>query len=292
MSEQFGRAAILELGDLKIVQRPFVQGMRFSFSVSRDKTEFPNTALVKVWGLNKATRQRLERELELTCRIRAGYGTAEPPQIFYAQVQDARTVREGEDLVLSVSLGEGQNEYMSKEVALAFAKDTPLKTVLTALIGATGQGLGNVNQLPKLAFESGATELEDGYVAHGSAVFELQLFCDACGLDWSFQDNQFCGALTGQPYRSDGLLLAPETGLIDVRLDRRGNVEGKALLLPDLLPGVGFRVVSDDVTGNFIANATTHDGDNYDEGRWHVLFHGIPLGATSDGLLPEKKKKK
>lgn len=288
--DQWGRAATIELGDLKIVQVPFERCMRFSFSVSRDKTEFPNTAEVKIWGLNQATRERLERQSELTCRVMAGYKD-QAAQIFFGEVQDAHTIRDGADRILRVTLGEGQNEYMSKEVALSFAKGTPLNTVLAKLVAATGQGIGNANQLSSLALASGSKELEGAYVAHGSAVFELQVFCDSIGLDWSFQDNQFMGAPSGKPYRADGPLLSPSTGLINVMLDRRGNIEGKALLLPDLIPGVGFRVESDSVTGDFVANATTHEGDNYDEGTWNVVFHGIPLGATSDGLLPEKKKK-
>lgn len=264
--------------------------MRFSFSVTRDKTEFPNTAEIKIWGLSKATRERFERQSELTCRITAGY-QANASQIFFGQVQDAHTIRDGADRILRVTLGEGQNEYMSKEVALSFAKGTPLTTVLTQLVTATGQGIGNAQQLSSIALASGSKVLEGAYVAHGSAVFELQVFCDSVGLDWSFQDNQFMGAPIGKPYRADGPLLSPQAGLTYAMLDRRGNVEGKALLLPDLIPGVGFRTDSDSVTGDFIANQTTHEGDNYDEGRWHVVFHGIPLGATSDGLLPEKKKK-
>ena len=289
--EQFGRRATLELGDVRIEQTPFKRGLRFSFSIERDRTEMPNSAEVKIWGLSAETRQRLEAQSELTCRIAAGYGEA-PGEIFFGVVQDAETLRDGVDHILRVQLDEeGGNEYLSKEVSLAFAAETSLHTVLVALIQATGMKLGNASQLKGLTFSSsGANVLESGYVAHGSAVFELNLFCRSVGIDWSFQDGQFAGSRKGESYRADGPLFSPSSGLIDVRLDRRGNVEGKALLTPDLRPGVGFRVESDKVTGDFVASATIHEGDGYDEGRWHVVFHGIPLGANSDGLLPEKKK--
>lgn len=289
--EQWGRAATIELGDIKIVQEPFRRCMRFSFSVERDKTEMPNSAEVKIWGLNSETRQRLERQNELTCRITAGYGDS-PGQIFFGVVQDAGTIRDGADRILRVTLDEeGSTEYMTKEVALAIPKGTSLSSVLAQLIGATGQKLGNAHQLSNLAFlASGATALESAYVAHGSAVFELTLFCRAIGVDWSFQNGQFCGARAGEAYGKTGPLFRSDSGLIETRLDRRGNVEGKALLSPDLFPGVGFNVESDQVNGDFITYGTLHEGDNYDEGRWHVVFHGLPYGATSDGLMPEKKK--
>ncbi len=283
----------MELGDIKIEQSPFKRGLRFSFSIERDRTEMPNSAEVKIWGLSNEVRQRLESQAELTCRISAGYGES-PGEIFFGVVQDAETILEGADRILRVQLDEeGGNEYLSKEVSLAFGPETSLHSVLIHLIQATGMKLGNASQLKDLAFvSSGAKVLEGGYVAHGSAVFELNLFCRAIGIDWSFQDGQFTGAKKGQAYRADGPLFKPSSGLIDVRLDRRGNVEGKALLTPDLIPGVGFRVESTKVNGDFVAHATTHEGDNYDEGLWHVVFHGLPLGATSEGLIPEKKKKK
>jgi hypothetical protein len=288
--EQFGRRATLELGDIKIEQTPFFRGMRFSFTVERDKTEMPNSAEVRIWGLSAETRQRLEAQLDLTCRITAGYGDA-PGEIFFGVVQDAESIRDGADQILRVQLDEeGGNEYLSKEVAYAAPKGTSLKTVLTSLITATGMKQGNASKLSPKFLASGSAALESGFVAHGSAVFELNLFCRSCGIDWSFQDGQFTGAILGEAYRQDGPLFSPTTGLVEVRLDRRGNVEGKALLTPDLRPGVGLRVESDKVTGDFVCSATTHSGDNYDEGNWHVTFYGIPYGATSDGLLPEKKK--
>lgn len=251
----------------------------------------PNSAVIKVWGLSAATRARIEAQDELTCRIHAGYGTS-PGQIFFGVVQHAETVLEREDRVLRVSLDEeGGNEYMSREVSIAVPKGTPLRTVLLSLINATGMKLGNAAQLDPRWRASGANVTEGSYVAHGSAVFELNIFCQSCGIDWSFQEGQFMGAPTGQAYRSDGPLLTPKTGLLDARLDRRGNIEGRALLNADIMPGVGFRIENETLTGDFIASATVHDGDNYDPGNWHVGFHGIPLGATSEGLLPEKKKK-
>jgi hypothetical protein len=123
-------------------------------------------------------------------------------------------------------------------------------------------------------------------------VFELQVFADSLGIDWSFQDGQFVGADKGQPYDGQGPLLTSATGLLDARLDAKGNVEGSALLLPDLIPGVGFRIGEGRAAGDYVAVATHHTGDNFDETNWVVRFHGIPLGALSDGLLPPSEVEK
>jgi hypothetical protein len=290
---QFGRVFVVELGDLKLEMRPPAPALRVAFSVERDKSEIPNNVELAIWNLAPDTRARLEQAKELSCRVQAGYGDA-PSQIFTGIVTRAESTREKltGDWVLRVSAGDGQDEYQNSKVSKSFAKGAPVLTVLKALIAATGLAAGNVSQLKDVALASGATSLEGPYVAHGSAVFELQVFADSLGIDWSFQDGQFVGAKKGQPYNGEGPLLNASTGLLEARLDERGNVQGSSLLLPDLVPGVGFRVETERFSGDFVCVATTHAGDNFEEQNWTVEFHGIPLGANSDGLLPAKESEK
>lgn len=287
---QFGRVFVIEIADLKLEMRPPAPALRVAFSIERDKTEIPNNVELAIWNLAPDTRARLEQQKEMSCRVSAGYGEA-PSQLFIGVVSrvDSTHDKATGDWVLRVSAGDGQDKYQTSKVSKSFAKGTPVHTVLRELVAATGLASGNVSQLRDVALASGAKELETAYVAHGSAVFELQVFADSLGIDWSFQDGQFVGAKKGQPYNGQGPLLMASTGLLDARLDELGNVEGSALLLPDLIPGVGFRVVAERFSGDFVCVATTHAGDNFDEQNWTVEFHGIPLGATSDGLLPESK---
>jgi hypothetical protein len=288
---QFGRVFIIELGDLKLEMRPPAPALRVAFSVERDKTEIPNNVELAIWNLSDETRARLEQQREMVCRVQAGYGD-EPSQLFVGVVTRVESTwdnRSG-DWMLRVSAGDGQDKYQNSKVNRSFAKGTPVHTVLKQLVAATGLASGNVSQLSHVTLANGAKELEGPYTAHGSAVFELQVFADSLGIDWSFQDGQFVGAKKGQPYAGQGPLITSSTGLLDARLDELGNVEGTALLLPDLLPGVGFRVEAERFSGDFVCVASTHSGDNFDEQNWTVQFHGIPLGADSDGLLPKQTK--
>jgi len=291
---QFGRVFVVELGDLKLELRPppADAALRVAFSVERDKSEIPNNVELAIWNLSPAHRAEIAQHKQLSCRIQAGYGS-EPSQIFTGIVTKVESTfdKSAGDWVLRVSAGDGQGEYATTKVSLSFAKGTSVHTVLKALVKATGLSPGNISQLTDVAFTSGATELEGPYVAHGSAMFELQVFADSLWIDWSFQDGQFVGADKGKPYSAQGPLLSAATGLIEARLDEHGNVEGSALLLADLIPGAAFRVEAAECTGDFVCVATTHAGDNFDESNWTVKFHGIPLGALSDCLLPEKTQK-
>lgn len=288
---QFGRVFVIEIADLKLEMRPPAPALRVAFSIERDKTEIPNNVELAIWNLAPETRARLEQQPEMTCRVQAGYGD-DPSQLFTGVVTHVESTwdnRSG-DWILRVSAADGQDKYQSSKVSRSFAKGTSVHRVLQELVAATGLASGNVSQLSDVAFANGARELESAYVAQGSAIFELQVFADSLGIDWSFQDGQFVGAKKGQPYAGQGPLITSSTGLIDARLDEHGNVEGTALLLPDLLPGVGFRVEAERFSGDYVCVATTHSGDNFDETNWTVQFHGIPLGATSDGLLPQQTK--
>lgn len=291
--EQFGRTFLVELGDLRLEMKAPSPSLRVAFSIERDKTEIPNNIELAIWGLAPETRLRLGQSKELSCKLSAGYGD-EPSLLFTGIVNRAESKfdKATGDTVLRVSAGDGQDKYESAKVSKSFSKGTSVHTVLKQLVAATGLGLGNVSQLTTVALDSGAKQLEGPYVAKGSAMFELQVFADSLGIDWSFQDGKFVGAKKGQPYSGEGPLLSAATGLIEAKLDKRGNVQGTALLLPDLIPGVAFRVEGTDATGDFVCVASTHAGDNYDEQNWTVEFHGIPLGALSEGLLPEKKSEK
>lgn len=285
---QFGRVFIVELADLRLEMRPPAPALRVAFSIERDKSEIPNNIELAIWNLSPETRARLEQQREMTCRVRAGYG-AEPSQLFTGVVSHVESTKDNRsgDWVLRVSAGDGQDKYQTSRVSKCWAKGTAVHKVLEELVQATGLEPGNVSTLSAVKLgQQGATELEGPYSAHGSAVFELQVFADSLGIDWSFQDGRFVGASKGQPYDGEGPVLSSATGLLEARLDEHGNVEGTALLLPDLIPGVGFRVEAEGFSGDFVAVATTHTGDNFDEQNWVVQFHGIPLGATSDSLLP------
>jgi hypothetical protein len=288
---QFGRVFVIELADLKLEMRPPAAALRVAFSIERDKTEIPNNVELAIWNLAPETRARLEQQREMTCRVQAGYGD-EPSQLFtgiVTKVESTKDPRSG-NWMLRVSAGDGQDKYQKNKVSLSFARGTAVLTVLKQLVAATGLSPGNVSQLTHVAFANGAKELEGPYTAHGSAAFELQVFADSLGIDWSFQDGQFVGARKGQPYAGQGPLITSATGLLEARLDEFGNVEGTALLLPDLIPGVAFRVEAERFSGDYVCVATTHSGDNFDEQNWTVQFHGIPLGALSDGLLPVSTK--
>lgn len=286
----FGRSFVVELGDVRLEMKPPAASLRVAFSVERDKSEIPNNVELAIWNLSPATRARLEQLRELSCRIHAGYGE-NPPHLFtgiVTHVESTREPRSG-DWMLRVSAGDGQDKYTKNRVNLSFAKGTPVHAVLRQLVAATGLQAGNLAQLTDVAFASGAKELETAYVAHGSAAFELQVFADSLGIDWSFQDGKFVGAVKGQPYGGQGPLLNAASGLLEARLDEYGNVEGRALLMADLIPGVGFQVETSRFKGDFVCVATVHTGDNFDEQNWTVEFHGIPLGATSDALFPAEK---
>lgn len=280
----------LEISDVVKLQTKFpAGGLRIRFSVERDKTEIPNNLELAVYNLSPSSRAGVAQQKDFTVKLDVGYQN--PATIFtgVGRGESFFDPRTG-DWMTRISAGDGQDKYSNSKVNKSFVKGTPVHKVLQELVSATGLDKGNVGDLTDVSLSSGATELERAYVARGPAMFELQQFADSLGLDWSFQDGSFIGAPAGEPFNPDGPLLTPETGLLWSGLDEVGNVEGQALMIPDLIPGAGFRVESSKVTGNFICVASQHSGDTHADNDYTVHFHGIPLGATSDGLLGEAEE--
>lgn len=75
-------------------------------------------------------------------------------------------------------------------------------------------------------------------------------------------------------------LLRPDVNVVPFRTTQRTvtktstKVTGRALLRPDLVPGVPFRVESEAFTGNLVAIATTHGGDTHSTDQWSVEWTG------------------
>ncbi len=294
MADQFGRVCIIQVGEFEFTSSLDAPGLRMAFTIERDKTAIPNSAEISIWNLSEGVRNNLESTEDLVCKVTAGYPDNEG-LLFHGYAADVQSVRDDTSAtwVLQIAAGDAEDKYGNSKVELNFAAGTPVHTVLKKLVAATGVGKGNVDKLASLALPDGATALEAPAAFYGSAMFELQTFCESLGLDWSIQDEQFLAAPNGEPYIGEGPLISPDSGLIgSPTVDKAGVVSGVALLNPKLTPGVGFRLESKKITGDHIVSASTHVGDTFDPKAWLVHWNALPVGVTSEGLLPPKKDEK
>ncbi len=301
MTVQFGRSVVAEFADVKIES---TSSLRVTFSIERDKLPWPNNAELAVYNLSPVTRSMLTSSGKVTARIQAGY-QGDVNQIFFGVLDIVEHVWEGPNVVTRMSCSDAGEKIKQARVSTTFKKGTTFRDVIKALLKQLGLGEGNLSSfashpdlLRKLPF---ATTL------HGSVVEELTYFLRAANLEFSIQDQKLVFLKIGEGAPNlTAPLLSPKTGLIGsprlVRekatdltrkkktaanpimtssgdeVDMITTVEGECLLNPKLVPGVTFRVESDNVNGDYLAVATRTTGDTHGN-DWQTQFKGMPIAA-------------
>jgi len=154
---------------------------------------------------------------------------------------------------------------------------------------ALGVGAGNLRQFTGATLANGSKALTRALTVRGAVFDELEHLTRSCGLRWSVQDSALQIRAAGLPVGDRrGPLLRKDSGLIgDVELETVAKAEegfaagsvkatGICLLRTDLIPGVPFRVESEQFTGNLVCTATVHRGDTHATDGWVVEWTGRP----------------
>lgn len=299
----FQRAYRLNIGGVEIDARSGVglRALRVGFSVQRDVKRHPNNCEIRVYNLTKAHQAELAKQPAVRVRLEAGY-VGDLGTIFDGDLRTARTRKEGPDDVTSVSGGDGESKIRTARINKTFGSGTPVATVLNELAKALGVGAGNLRDFAGAQLANGSKTLTRPLTLHGPVFDELEHVTRSCGLRWSIQDSALQLREAGLPVGDrQGPLLRKDSGLIgqvevetviagsekakgvvktNKTLQAQGfgkgttKVSGTALLRPDLIPGVPFRVESDAFTGNLVCVATVHSGDTHSTDQWSVEWTG------------------
>jgi hypothetical protein len=225
-------------------------------------------------------------------RIEAGY-KQQLGQIFFGVLRKCSSYKQGAEWVTQVSGGDSEKSITTAKISKSYVKGTPVTSVVRDLVEALGVGFGGLdgtlNALATTGLLTGGVTLQKGLTLHGDAATNLEQLMRSCGFEWSLQDGHFYAGPSGTATMpGQGPLLTPETGLLDTpQIDKNGQVVGRALLHPDLLPGRVFRVESSRVTGNFICTKTQHSGNTTGD-SWEVQFVGKPPAPGSKAALLAK----
>lgn len=286
----FQRAYRLTVGTIEVDARQGVglNSLRMAFAVERDIKRVPNNAEVAIWNLSKSSREALSKLSNVPVRIEAGY-LDDVGLVFQGDLRCCRSTREGPDIVTRVSGGDGEVKIRTARINRTFAAGTPIGTVIGDLGKALGVGEGNLRQFTGAKLANGSASLSRALTIRGSVFDELEHVTRSCGLEWSVQDSALQIREAGSPVGDrQGPLLRPDTGLIgEPQVETVAKAEpgfpagspkvtGRALLLPDLIPGVPLRVESEAFTGNIVCTATVHNGDSHSTDSWSVDWTGRP----------------
>lgn len=248
-----------------------VTNLDCAFKVKKNLKPEANTCELVLYNLSPNSRRLLETPQKLILRLEAGYPD-QVAQLFLGEVRAATSVREGADIVTTVSTGDSEKEMQSAHLALSIGPKVPVGVALTAIARALGVGPGNVGVVAAKLAAKGVAPFGPGSAIFGYAADVLTDICRSADLEWSIQDGVLQILDRGKALEGMAVLLSPSTGLIgSPTIDHKGIVTFKALIQPDLRPGhkVTFDTRALKVTQGYRIQECEYVGDTSGQ-DWYV----------------------
>lgn len=294
MATQFLRSYVLNVAGIEI------SNLDITFTIKRSlKPKVPNTAEINVYNLSREQISAVVSHTgDVPVNLSAGY-QGENSLIFAGSLRLATMERQGPDLILKVSSGDGEKKARKARVAKTFPPRTTILTVVKACAAAMGVGLGNVETaITKAEFPKGGATFPCGTVLAGDAAEELRLLLRSIGMEYSIQNGslqvltrgQALGAITTNSGKTAGglaLLLNETTGVLGTpSVGSDGVARANVTMLPDLFPGRLLKFdMPDVVTGNFRASTLEFKG-NLRGDEWGAEIEAEPLFPVGQSNVP------
>ena len=268
---------------------PLLQ-LRFDIAKSADNKRSGNSASIEVYNLSKTTLDKLQSEF-ISCILEVGYIGDDPTspslvQIVKGNVTELKTVKQGNDYITQIIMGEGYTDLNHTKLKFTIAPGKTRKEVISELVKQIpGTSVGAIT----------GTNLNspvlDGYPIWGTPKDTLNELCEAWGLEWRCSNGVIevsdeSGLVNKN--KNEAPLISPSSGLIDIPFytspspvktkgdkSRREGLQFKALLNPHLKPGQLVRVESSEIKGWYRINSARYTGDIRGN-DWYVdCFCGI-----------------
>lgn len=260
----FGRRCRVVVDTLEIVplEADPVKALTVRFKVDKSLAATPNKAEIHILNLNPEHRAQVESMPQVPVLLEAGYEDGSSV-LFLGKLRTARSVRDAEGWITSLSSGDGELEYQKGRVSVAIKKSTQTDVGLREIVKALGVAEGNLKDaVNKIKGNALGQMFAAGTVFHGQAAREMTNVCRSCGLTWSIQDGKLQFLELREALKGEAILLSAATGLVDSpTVDPKGVMKCRMLLAPDVFPGRLLVLKSAAVEGQYRIEKTTHTGD-------------------------------
>lgn len=274
MSDLFGRAYVLQIGDRQIT------GLRVTFKVTKTADAKHNRAMISVFNLNAASRRQMQDGKPVVVTLSAGYGSS-VTQIFSGKLSRVWHTHEGPDWETHLDSDDGKDALGARvSLAIANGNRADMAKKIAADLAEKGIGAGNLDAA--LAEIAKAAETAQSQVQHGSAEEALGSTLDPLGLEYTVQDGQLQVVKKGQILNREAALLSAKTGLIgSPDVGKKGYLKVKCLIQPNLVPQWGIVVNSDAIANTlFRIEKVTYRGDSHGT-EW---FADLELAPSEEKL--------
>lgn len=284
MSLNFDRVvrAVISVGAAS--QGVEINGLRISFSVSKDDMPFPSwpTASVRIWGLSTTT-QELTRQRNALIQIYAGYAGA-VGLIFVGAITHSVTERDGVEVVTVLESARPVPLVFNISRTLSAQSGLGLHDALRAAAAGFGQDVAidvsGVEDTPL------STAYPRGLVLDGEPGPVLNRLTRANRLDWTIEDGVVRVLRRGESTREPAVVLSPRTGLVGspapMQYGTGGLVRAAAEITCLLNPEIRIRRIvalagTVDLQGWYLVRKVTHTGDSGFSNDFYTRVEATPI---------------
>lgn len=270
-----------------VVGRFDVSALRVAFEVVKTLAPEPNVARVDIYNLSNDKIRSLEdlssgfevpgvrvAPQPVAVKIEAGYSLEGSSQIFLGDLRTVVTRQENEDVITSVSSGDGESALQTANLSTPLGAGATIESALFSVAKALGfpNAQAEVAKAVTRAKQRGfAAVFPVGAALQGPAPAWLSDFCAAADLEWSIQDGQLQILDRGKALSGESYQLSKDTGLIgSPSVDQNGVCLFEMRLLPNVRPGRVVILESKRVRGAYRIEKITTRGDTHGDDWRHV----------------------
>lgn len=263
--------------------------LRVNFKCVKTNEGTPNSAVIDLYNLSEATRNLMAAR-NTVIKLTVGYlGLTEQGQpnqlisgnpglgiVFIGNAVKVKHVKkktglqntspiktklENTDLVTTVDVGDGDNQYRNAYLDKGYPANTQLQTVLNDLAASMGLNLGPIVDIPSYAYQQ-------GFAVTGLSRDQLDQITNNFDLEWSIQNQSVQIISKTGTAKVSTIVVNSQTGLIRVPNPTNFGVEFTTLCDHRLLPGRPVEITSKYLSGgtpqSYKIRKVTHRGSNWD----------------------------
>lgn len=247
-----------------------VKDLRVRFKISKSTKAKANSAVIEIWNLSEDSRNVLKAD-DPIINVVAGYEGLQKG-IWFGDVAKVTNLRQSVDRITKIESGDGEVDLADSTFSKSYAKGTSLQNVVRDVIGS----------FPNLSFSQvldtaidGTKQLVTGGTFEGSSQGILQELLAGVGLSFSVQDGEIRVAGDSSLASTEQVVASINSGLIETPAQTKTGVAFRMLLEPRIRPGTIIRLESENLSGVYVAQDVTHDGDNWAQ-NWYTNVEAIP----------------
>jgi len=254
-----------------------LDGLRFEFSVRKDRSNTPNSLSLRIYNPSPNTRA-MASEKKADVRVFGGYAS-NARLVSEANIIRALTKFEPPNVILEIEAMEGMRVLKEKTISISHSNRSTVRQVIDDI---AGQLQVNVRDI-----EFDVSQPMRGGFAHvGKPARALDELVSRFGGSWSFQNSDLAFLPEEGFIQSDEVpLITPSSGMVfsPEELEKSTTSEASeneetqsgyrvtSLMRPEIEPGDKIQIQSRLVDGEYVVDEVEHKGDINGK-DWYSVF--------------------